>query len=125
MPILNFSSDVHTSTESMYSEIVMVDLALWDDIFKQDRSCDDLGTIISGIWGTHQSSIGSRMPVSFVVPRAKSKLGSFYETNYEKTMSNNKNAFFLKSDVSGKKLPAGLHHTEVRIGDAPKTHSFK
>ena len=31
------------------SEIVMVDLALRDDLFKQNRSWDDFGTTISGI----------------------------------------------------------------------------
>ncbi len=31
------------------SEIVMVDLAFGDDFFKQNRSWDDFGTIISGI----------------------------------------------------------------------------
>ena len=56
------------------SEIVMVDLAFWDDSFKQDRSRDDFGTDISGIWGTHQKFIGTRMPVLLVVPRVDSKL---------------------------------------------------
>ena len=31
------------------SGLVMVDLAFWDDFFKQRRSWDDFGTIISGI----------------------------------------------------------------------------
>ena len=31
------------------SGLVMVDLAFWDDFFKQDRSWDDFGTTISGI----------------------------------------------------------------------------
>ena len=30
------------------SGLVMVDLAFWDDFFKQNRSWDDFGTIISG-----------------------------------------------------------------------------
>ena len=31
------------------SGLVMVDLAFWDDFFKQDRSWDDFGTTNSGI----------------------------------------------------------------------------
>ena len=46
-------------------------------------------------------------------------------TNYnnfdEKSLKNlQTSCLFHKSDVKKKKkLPAGLHHTEVRIGDAP------
>ena len=31
------------------SEIVLVDLAFWDDLFEQDRSWDDFGTTIAGM----------------------------------------------------------------------------
>ena len=34
------------------SEIVMVDGTSWDESFEQDRSWDDSGATISGIWGT-------------------------------------------------------------------------
>ena len=44
------------------SGTVMVDGTFLDDFFEQDRSWDDFGTTISGIQGTHQNSIGSRMP---------------------------------------------------------------
>ena len=40
-------------------EVVMVDLAFWDDSFEQDRSWDDFGTTISDIWGTHQNYIAN------------------------------------------------------------------
>ena len=59
------------------SEIVMVDLALGDHFFEQDRSWDDFGTTISGIWGTHQNFIGFRMQVLLIFPRVDSKLDSF------------------------------------------------
>ena len=55
------------------SEIVMVDLVFGDDFFEQDRSWDDFGTTISWIQATHQNSIGSRMPVLYVVPRFDDK----------------------------------------------------
>ena len=45
------------------SGLVMVDCVFRDDFFKQDRSWDDFGTTISGIYGTHQNFIGSRMSV--------------------------------------------------------------
>ena len=45
------------------SEIVIVHLAFWDDSCEQDRSWDDFGTTISGMYGTHQHCIGSRMPI--------------------------------------------------------------
>ena len=48
------------------TEIVMVDLVFGDD-FEQDRSWDDFGTIISGISGTHQHLIGSRMPLLLII----------------------------------------------------------
>ena len=34
----------------------MVDLAFCDDFFEQDRSWDDSGTTISGMWSPHQNS---------------------------------------------------------------------
>ena len=55
------------------SQVVMADLAFFG-LFAQDRSWDAFGT---GIQGTHQSSIGSRMPVLLVVPPVDSKLDSF------------------------------------------------
>ena len=60
------------------------------------------------------------MPVSLVIPRVDSKLGEVSRTN-QRTI--------LKSMLHKKKThvfclinkhPAGLHHTEVRIGDAHK-----
>ena len=36
-------------THNADSGLVMVDLAFWDDFFKQDRSWDDFGTTNSGI----------------------------------------------------------------------------
>ena len=57
--------------------IVMVDGMFWAQSVEQDRSWDDSGTTISGIWGTHQNSIGVRMQVLIVVPRVNSKLGPF------------------------------------------------
>ena len=57
--------------------LVMVDGTFFGDSFEQDRSWDDSGTTISGIWGTHQNSIEVRMQVLIVVPRVNSKLGPF------------------------------------------------
>ena len=44
-------------------EMVMVDLAFWDDSLEQDCSWDDSGKIISGIWGTNQKFIGIKMAI--------------------------------------------------------------
>ena len=41
------------------------------------------GTTNSGIYGTHQNSIGPRMPVSFRVPRVDSKLDSLWKNHFE------------------------------------------
>ena len=41
----------------------MVDGTVFGDSFEQDRSWDDSGSTISGIYGTHQNSIRVRMPV--------------------------------------------------------------
>ena len=59
------------------SEIGMVDRPFGDDFFEQNRSWDDFGTIISGIQGTHQNLMGSRMQVLLTVHRVDSKLKSF------------------------------------------------
>ena len=59
------------------TEIVMVDLALGNDFFEQERSWDDFGITISGMYGTHQNSIGSRMPFLLIIPRVDDKLLSF------------------------------------------------
>ena len=58
------------------SEIVMVDLAIVDDLFEQGRPFDDFGTTISGNLGTQQNSFGSKMSLSLMVPRVDSKLVS-------------------------------------------------
>ena len=55
----------------------MVDGTFFGDSFEQEQSWDDSGTTISGIEGTHQNSLGVRMPVLIVVPRVHSKLGPF------------------------------------------------
>ena len=57
--------------------LVMVDGTFFGDTFEQDRSWDDSATTISGIYGTHQNSIGVRMPVLIVIPRVNSQLGQF------------------------------------------------
>ena len=59
------------------SEIVMVDRAFGHDLFEQNRSWDDFGTMISGIQGTHQNFIGSRMPFLLIIPRVDDILMSF------------------------------------------------
>ena len=82
-----------TMTHYPDSEIVMADLCFGDDFFEQDRSWDDFGTTISGIYGTHQNVRGSRMPVSLMVPRVDDKLGSFRWQIIEKLL---KVMFFLK-----------------------------
>ena len=51
------------------SEIRVVDRAFGDDVFKQNGSWDDFGTIISGIEGTHQNFIGSRMQFLLIIHR--------------------------------------------------------
>ena len=65
------------STIPTDSEIVMVDLAFGDDFFERNRSWDDFGTTISGIQGTHQNFIGSRMLVLLIIPGVDDKLGLF------------------------------------------------
>ena len=45
-PILSLTGE---SLQKADSEIVMVDLAFWDDLFEQDRSWDDSGTTIARI----------------------------------------------------------------------------
>ena len=78
------------------SEFVMVDRAFGDDFFEQNRSWDDFGTTISGIQGTHQNFIGSRMKVSLMVPRVDSKLESVWIKIIEKSL---KIMFFVKRDI--------------------------
>ena len=56
-----------------------VDGTIFGDSSEQNRSWEDSGTTISGIYGTHQNSIVVRMPVLIVVPRVNSKLGPFRE----------------------------------------------
>ena len=60
------------------SRIVMVDGTFFGDYFEQDRSWDDSGITISGIWGTHQNSIRVRMPVLIVAPRVHKKFCLLY-----------------------------------------------
>ena len=59
------------------SGIVMVGGKFFGDSFEQDQSWDNSGTTISGIWGTHQNSIGVRMPVLIAVPRVNNNLDPF------------------------------------------------
>ena len=57
--------------------LYMFDWTFFGDSSEQNRSWEDSGMTISGIQGTHQNSIGVRMPVLIVVPRVNSKLGPF------------------------------------------------
>ena len=101
------------------STIGMVDLAFWDDFFKQNRSWDDFGTIISGSQGTHQNSIGSRMPVLAIFLLFGIILKSFWRKIIQQSLNL---MFFPNSDFQKRKkktLP-GCLQTVVRSGDAPK-----
>ena len=60
----------------------MVDGTFFGDSFKQDQSWDDSGTTISGISGTHQNSVGVRMPVLIVVRGVNSELDKLLLRNH-------------------------------------------